>query len=417
MTAKRTIYTSIISLSAAAVVLSLFIILKGGSANKTHTVSAGAFELAIEVKGEIQGKNAIVISLPDELKHSDLRIYQVKLKDIVEEGTLVRAGDYVATLDAAEITQQMQNNNEDLQKHLAELNDAKIDSSIQLTKLREELGEFVFDLDYKKLEMEQSRYESPAYQRQKKVEYERTIRDMERKKRDYELKKLDLKMKIRRIENRFNFYSRRDSLMKRAIASSRVSAPKEGMIMYSKQWNGRKVRAGDNISIWMPAIATLPDMSQPVSEAYIQEIDITKITQGDSVEVTIDALPGEVFKGAVSQIANVGQELQGFDMKVFRIAVDINVRGRDIKPAMTSNNKILLEKLSNVVAIPRNCLFTKNGDSYVYLDEDGKIWMKEVTPGLENDEKVVIEDGLTPGDKILTYAPDEENDIPLWAER
>ncbi len=416
MTAKRKIYTIIFSLAAAAVVLSVLFVFKGGVANKTHTVSAGAFELAIEVKGEIQGKNAIVISLPDELKHSDLRIYQVKLKDIVEEGTMVRAGDYVATLDAAEITQQMQNNNEDLQKHLAELNDAKIDSSIQLTQLREELGEFVYDLDYKRLEMEQSKYESPAYQRKKQVEYERTIRDMEKKKRDYELKKLDLKMKIRRTEDRFNYYSRRDSLMKRAIASSRVTAPKEGMIMYAKQWNGRKIRTGDNISIWMPAIATLPDMSQPVSEAYIQEIDITKVTPGDSVEVTIDALPGESFKGAVSQIANVGQELQGFDMKVFRIAVDIDVRGKDIKPAMTSNNKIVLSKLSNVVTIPRNCLFTKNGASYVYLEEDGKVWMKEVTPGLENDEKVVIEDGLAPGDKILTYAPEQESDVPLWAE-
>ena len=43
--------------------------------------------------------------------------------------------------------------------------------------------------------------------------------------------------------------------------------------------------------------------------------------------------------------------------------------------------------------------------------------MKEVTPGLENDEKVVIEDGLAPGDKILTYSPEQENDVPLWAER
>lgn len=205
--------------------------------------------------------------------------------------------------------------------------------------------------------------------------------------------------------------------MKRAIASSRVTAPKEGMIMYAKQWNGRKIRTGDDISIWMPAIATLPDMSQPVSEAFIQEIDITKITQGDSVEVTIDALPGEVFKGTVSQIANVGQELQGFDMKVFRIEVEIDVRGREIKPAMTSNNKIILKKFDNVVKIPRSCLFTSNGDFYVYLEEGGKTWIKKVTPGIENEEEIVIEEGLSQGDKILTYAPENENDLQLWAGR
>ncbi len=417
MTAKRNVRILIGLIAALAVVLLLFLTLTGGGDYKTHTVKMGPFELALEVKGEIQGKNAIVIGLPDELKHSDLRIYQVKLKDMVEEGTLVQQGDYVATLDAAEITQQMQNNNEDLQKHRAELNDAKIDSSIQLTKLREELGEFVYDLEYKKLELDQARYESPAYQRRMKADYDRTIRDMEKKKRDYELKKLDLKMRIRRIEDRYSYYNKRDSLMKQAIASSRVTAPKEGMIMYAKQWNGRKVRAGDDISIWMPSIATLPDMSQPVSEAYIQEIDITKISPGDSVEVTIDALPGEVFKGTVSQIANVGQELQGFDMKVFRIAVDISVRGREIKPAMTSNNKIILQKFDNVVTIPRGCLYTSNGGSYVYLEQDGQTWRKKVVPGPENDQEVVIENGLMPGDKIRVHPPELEDDIRLWADR
>ncbi len=417
MTAKRKVWMTVGLLSVPAVILSMIFMFSGGANSKTHTVSTGPFELALEVKGEIQGKNAIIISLPDELKHSDLRIYQVKLKDIVEEGTLVHAGGYVATLDAAEITQQMQNNNEDLQKHLAELNDAKIDSSIQLTKLREELGEFVYDLEYKKLELEQAIYESPAYQRKMKADYDRTVRDMEKKKRDYELRKLDLKMRIRRTENRFNFYSKRDSLLKLAIASTRVTAPREGMIMYAKMWNGQKIRAGDNINIYMPTIAVLPDMSQPVSEAYIQEIDITKIEPGDSVEVTIDALPGEMFKGVVSQIANVGQELQGFDMKVFRIAVDINVRGREIKPAMTSNNKIVLKKFDNVVKIPRECLYNSNGDYYVYLEEEGKTWMKIVTPGPENEQEVVIEAGLSPGEKILADPPEKEEDIEFWAER
>jgi multidrug efflux pump subunit AcrA (membrane-fusion protein) len=416
MITKRQIQAGLLVLAAAAAVAVVVLLFTGGQNDKTYKVASGTFELSIEVKGEIQGKNAIVISLPDELKHQDLRIYQLKLKDIVEEGTLVNAGEYVATLDAAQITQQMQNNNEDLQKHRAELNDAKIDSSIQLTQLREELGEFVYDLEYKTLELEQARFESPAYQRKKQVEYDRTIRDMDKKKRDYELKKLELKMKIRRTENRFDYYNRRDSLLKKAMAAARITAPKDGMIMYAKLWNGRKIRTGDDINIWMPAIANLPDMSQPVSEAYIQEIDITKLTIGDSVEVKIDALPGEVFKGAISQIANVGQELQGYDMKVFRIAVDIEVRGREIKPAMTSNNKIILNKLSDVIKIPRNCLFPQNGDSFVYLQKDGKTWIKKVTPGLENDQEVVIKSGLEPGDRILLAPPKDLENVPLWAE-
>ena len=340
MSGKRK-YLLWISVITVVVAFAAVMVVSGGGNEKMHTVKLGNFELAIEVKGEIQGKNAIIIGLPDDLKRNDLRIYQLKLKDLVEEGTLVREGDYIATLDAAQITQQMESNNQDLDRRRAELNDAKIDSSIQLTQLREELAEFTYDLDYKKLELEQARFESPAYQRRIKVEYDKTIREMEKKHRDYELKKLDLKMKTKRIEDRFLVHHKRDSLLKRAMAATRVMSPKDGMVMYVKMWNGRKLRVGDEVNMWMPDIATLPDMNQPVSEAYIQEIDITKIAVGDSVDVTVDALPGKSIKGAVSDIANIGQELQGFDMKVFRILIDLKPQGNELKPAMTSNNRII----------------------------------------------------------------------------
>ncbi|HKJ79980.1 MAG TPA: HlyD family efflux transporter periplasmic adaptor subunit, partial [Prolixibacteraceae bacterium] len=283
------------------------------SSDKLHTVKPGPFELTISAKGEIQGKNAVVIGLPDELKRRDLRIYQLKLEDLVQEGTMVKKGEWVATLDGAAITERMQNNKQDLDRQRAELNDAKIDSAIQLTKLREELNEFKYDLEYQKIELEQAKFESPAYQRKQQMAFNKTLRQMDKKQRDYELKRLDLKTKTRRIEERFERHEKLDKLYKDAMAATRVKAPKEGMVMYAKQWNGQKLKVGDNVSMWMPTIATLPDMSVLVSETYIKEIDISKIEVGDSVEVLIDALPDKKYGGTIAQIANIGQEISGYD--------------------------------------------------------------------------------------------------------
>ena len=301
--------------------LGIFVVKKGFKSENTHTVKYGSFELAINTKGEIQGKNAVVINMPDVLRKRELRIYQLQIKDLIAEGTEVKKGDWVATLDAAAITQQIQQNSQELARARAELNDAQIDSTIQLTKLREELEEFSYDLEYKKLELEQSKYESSAYQRKKQTEYNKTLRMMEQKRRDLELKRLDLKMKIQRIEKSFNHYSEMDSMLKEGMAACRVMAPKNGIVLYAKQWNGVKLRVGDNINIWRPAIATLPDMSVLVSETYVQEIDITKIAVGDTALITIDAIPGKQYSGTISKIANIGQELPNFDMKVFRGAV------------------------------------------------------------------------------------------------
>jgi len=379
--------------------------------DKIHTVKSGSFELKLSIKGEVRGKNAVVISLPDELKRRELHIWQIKIKDMVPEGTVVKKGGWIATLDPAELNQHMQTNRQDLTKYMAELNDAKIDSAIQLTKLREELDEFKYDLAYKQLELEQAKYESPAYQRKKNVEYNKTIRQMEKKRRDYELNRLKLKVKTKRTEDKYNEYFVRDSLLKSALKACRVKAPKEGMVMYAKLWGGRKLRVGDQISRWMPTIATLPDMSVLVSETYVQEIDIMKIATRDTVEIYIDALPDKIYRGFISKIANIGQELPGFDTKVFKVLIDMDENGKEIKPAMTTDNRIILTSLNNVVKIPRNCLFSDNGDNYVYFKSGGEIWKKRVVAGPENSEEIVVKSGLNVNDKILTKAPENVEEI------
>ena len=383
----------------------------GISPSETYVVKKGPFEQTINAKGEIQGKDAVVINLPDELRLRDLRIYSLKLKDIVQEGTSVKKGEWVATLDAATINQQIQNNNEDLVKRRAELNDAKIDSTIELTKLREELEEFTYDLEYKALELEQSKYESPAYQRKMKMEYDKTVRQMEKQRRDYELKKLELKIKTQRIADRYEHFATRDSLLKKAMIACRVTAPKDGMVMYAKLWGGRKIRVGDDISFFNPVIATLPDMSVLVSETYVQEIDITKIHEGDPVEIKIDALPGKTYNGTISKIANIGQELPGFDTKVFRVLIDLEENSKEIKPAMTTDNRILLNKMDEVVKIPREAIYADSGKTFIYLKQNGKTWKKEIEPGLENEEEVVIDSGLSENDKIFIAEPEDAAEI------
>lgn len=382
--------------------------------DKIHTVEKGNFELTLSAKGEINGKNAVVISLPDVLKKRELRIYSLKIKDMVAEGTIVKKGDWVATLDAATINQQMQSNRQDLEKRRAELNDAKIDSTIQLTKLREELQEFTYDLEYKKLELDQARYESPAYQRKKQVEYNKTIRQMDKKRRDYELKRLELKTRTKRIEDRFAYYDKRDKMLKQGLMACRVKAPKDGMVMFAKLWGGRKLRVGDEVSIWNPAIATLPDMSVLVSETYVQEIDITKIAVGDSVDIKIDALPDHSYSGKIAKISNIGQEIPGYDTKVFRVLIDMNENGKELKPSMTTDNQILLENKEETITIPRKYLFGANGESYVFMKINGKMWKKKVKPGSENESDVEILAGLQEKDKIYTSVPPNANEIEFY---
>ena len=53
-----------------------------------------------------------------------------------------------------------------------------------------------------------------------------------------------------------------------------IRAPAPGMVIYDKEWNGRKKVVGSQVSAWDPTVATLPDLTQMESVTYVNEIDV-----------------------------------------------------------------------------------------------------------------------------------------------
>lgn len=383
----------------------LWVIRNRQESHSTHIVRRVNFENFIETKGEIQGKNALFITMDDIFKDENIRVSVLKIKDMVPEGTIVKKGDWIATLDQAAINQRIQENNDELQSRRANLNDARIDSTITLTQMRQRISELQYELRYSELDLEQSRFESPAYQRRIQTAYNQNVRQIDRAKRDYELRKIDLGNRLRRYEERYNDFEETDEKLKKALDACQILAPQPGMVIYARQ-RGRKIKVGDEVGHWRPEIASIPDLSVLVSETYVEEIYISQIALRDSVRITVDATPGVTYPGTISQIANVGQELSGYDSKVFAVTVEIAGTNKKLLPGMTTTNQIIQEKIPNQLTIPRVGLFAEGDHSYVYLKKGGKIWKRKVETGSENKEFLVVTKGLEEKDRILIKQPE-----------
>ena len=65
-------------------------------------VKRGRFEIAVVVTGELQALNETVINAPSELRSRSTRVSNIKIQDLIAEGTLVDSGDWVATLDRSQ---------------------------------------------------------------------------------------------------------------------------------------------------------------------------------------------------------------------------------------------------------------------------------------------------------------------------
>jgi len=255
-----------------------------------YKVKRDKFEAFITCKGEIQSEKAVLINYPEVLADLSLGIYQAQIKDLVSEGTLVKKGDFVATLDQGRIKQLSESAADQMRRESSDFNAAKLDSAITLSNMRDELEQLEFDLNYKKIDLEQSKFDSPANQRRAKIDYDRTTRLIDSKKRSYLMRHSEMKLRCERSERHLKEIQGKNAKYQEAMAATRVTAPSDGMILYVRKWGGRKTKVDDWVSFWDPTIATLPDLSHMISETYVEEIYISKLKVGDSVRVYVDAL-------------------------------------------------------------------------------------------------------------------------------
>ncbi len=414
MAAKRKYFLIGGTILTAIIVLASFYFAQSPEKSpKYFEVKKGRFEAVLTCKGEINGMVATVIRAPKILGDRDLQLWSMKIIDLTQDGKNVKKGDFIIQLDASQVVSGMREEQQELEREMADLNNAKIDSAVRLTQMREDIKNAMLDLEYNKIDLEQSVYESEAYQRKAQMAYLKAENSIKKKQRDYLLEQNRLKTRVARSASEVERAQQRIEKFQQAMAAARITAPEDGIVIFGKSWDGKKYSKDDNVSTYefAPPIATLPDMSSVISEIYVKEIDISKINVGDSVRVTFDALAGVMRKGSIKTIARVGESHKDFDMKVFKVVIHLDNTHEGLKPAMNSNNDIILAKLENVISIPVNSVFRENGSKYVYLKTPKGSGKQQIKTGLENEEFVLVEEGLKEGDKVLLEPPVEKVEL------
>lgn len=373
--------------------------------DNTYTVKTGEFENTITCKGEMKSQVYTKINMPDVMTDPDLNIYYLKINDLVEEGTIVKKGDYVGLLDQERIKSELNRTSDRLENYKNDFKMNKIDSTSTLTDARNNIQEMKYDLEYKELEIKQSVYESKSYQEKVKREYNRSVRKLEMAERDYQRSIIRHSSKCSYSEQRVSRYSEREEKLKDAVKEARILAPQDGMIIYAETW-GRKRKKGDHVSFWSPEIAVLPDLTKLISKGYIEEVDIAKTKEGDKVRVVVDALPDKQFTGQVIGISAIGRDAKGVESKVFDIEIKIDGSDKNIAHGMSTSCEIITFYEANAVLVPLDYLFVNDTISVVYKNVNGKYIENEVEVAYTNDEYAMISEGLQSGDEILKEKPE-----------
>lgn len=398
----------------AVLILLGWLILRPGAVASSEILvkpSFGAFLVTVTTSGELQAKSSINIMGPEQARAAN--IWQMKLTNIVPEGTVVKKGAFVADLDKSEIMGKYKDSQLSVQKFEAVYLQAKLDSALALSQARDELVGLQYSQEEKRLAMEQSVYEAPAMKRQAEIEYERAQRNFEQAKRNYVTKTRQSIAKAQAAELDLLKERQRMELYQTAMQGFTILAPADGMVIYAREWGGQKKVVGSTVNAWDPVVATLPDLREMESITYISELDIQKLAMKQSVKIKLDADPNKVLTGTVSSVANIGEQRPNSDSKVFEVRITVNGTDTTLRPAMTTGNEILVAKLDSVLSVPLECVHTESGLTYVFKKSGRSVVKQEVALGMLNENATVVTHGLTAQDELLIATPPEPGKLTV----
>lgn len=375
------------------------------------TPKRGEFFVTVTTTGELQAKSSIQVMGPQNARAAS--IWQMKMTNLVPEGTVVKKGDFIAELDKSEITGKFKDSQLSVQKFEAQYTQTQLDSVLSLSQARDELINLHYAQEEKRIIFEQSAYEAPAMRRQAEIDYERAQRNYEQAKKNYVTKTKQAIAKMQAVDADLMKERQRMELYQKTMTEFTINAPADGMVIYAREWNGKKKVVGSTINAWDPSVATLPDLREMESITYVNEVDIQKIAMGQSVKLKLDADPKKVLTGKVTGLANIGEQRPNSDAKVFEVRIQVHESDTTLRPAMTTSNEILVANLADALHIPLECIHTEGTTTFVFKKDGGSVVKQQVKLGLMNENEAVVVEGLTARDQVLASLPNEPEKLKI----
>ncbi len=411
---------------------------KRGTFNTFTEVKRGNFEITVTNSGELLAEKSIDIKGPEigrgsdhgpggdhgpQGRGGDMHAMDLKIQDIVPEGTIVKEDDFIAQLDRTSYANTLKDELDNLKTLQTNVEMKILDTAVVLTNLRDDIKNQKYVVEEAEITLAQSKFEPPATIRQAEISLDKAKRALQQKKKGYEL---TVAQNIADINHQKLHLSRGTRLvndLQDFLANFTITAPSSGMVIYKKERNGNKRKTGSTVNPFDRVIATLPDLSSMISKVFVNEIEISKVKTGQKVIINVDAFPEKTFSGTVASIANIGEVLPNSDAKMFEVQIRVDGSDPALRPSMTTGNKIIIQTFNDAVFIPSECV-QAGADSIPFVYEKNKT-KQIVVLGESNEKNVIVRQGLEPGTTIYVIPPDEsdkfklvgENLIPIIRER
>jgi len=391
------------SAGVVCLLIIIFILIQGGatSAVASAEVSYGEFVIKMIDAGEVSAVHSVSIFGP--------RVRgRLQINKLIKDGTYVKEGDILVEFDKVEKQQEMLKALSDLkiaeneiEKKLADIESQKRNNQIELDNTKLAYDEAMLDLKKTIMlaEIEQEKLRLKYEQAEKK--YQETLKKMES---ESQSNQADLNVLY---EKRAKAQADYD-MAKKSLDDMTLKAPKDGLVVLKEIWKGMgmsKVQEGDQVWPGFP-ILEIPDLSAMEIKMHLNEVDVSSVKPGQEALIRIDAFPDHVFKGQVERVASMATK-KDWDAKIksFETIVSLEEMDERMRPGMTCQVDIIIQRIPDVISVPIESVFEREGKTVVFVMGGRSAKKTEVELGQRNTTHIIVEEGLAQGERIALRDP------------
>jgi len=327
------------------------------------------------------------------------------LQVLVSSGDVVNEGEIIVKLDGKHAVRQLAELDAQIISAQAQLNDAKrAGNANSIASLELEVAELSANIneDESKLADLKALYDAGALSQE---EYRSAERALEGQK--LALQKLKLQLNQLRSPVSQNIITQYESMLKQLQIQREslldlqgdfeITAGISGTVMNLQVSRGEYLQPGIKLM-------EIGDTSKLYIDADVLVGDIKGVEEGtkaliSSKDLGIINIPGKVkliHPNAFSKISDLGIEQK-------RIKVEIELDGptEALKPGYDMEIKLITNESKGTLIIAENSVFKLDGKTFVFVEENGRAELREITTGLKSSRQIEVLSGLTEGELII----------------
>jgi len=358
----------------------------------------GDFVVALELVGELEATLSVPVVVPDIGTGAQVTV-------IAAEGQRVTEGDVVMELDRSALNRQLIDARNRLEIARTRIGQQTAQLELRLADLAAAVERSELSLEGARMRVTDSEAVPRVERDSARLDVQTAALALEQARSSLEQARLqgEAQLELLAIQARQG-----QELVERTgarLEATTLRAPVTGVVVHVDAPEGRPVGQGYKV---YPGtrVLELADPADLQVATWVHELDAGALVAGQPVAVVLEAHPELTFAGRVQSVSDMAVHRASLPGKRLRAVITLDRIDPILRPGMSVRAEIEVERLADVLSVPREALFERGGEPCVMRRVAGSWQQTPVQPGSTNDTHVVISGALEPGDRVSLVDPE-----------